>query len=304
VDLLHKTEVTPDQIDHLGHMNVQYYGAHARTGAAGLLASLGLTSDERQTVVQRDTYVRHHREQLVGAPLEVRGGVLDASTARIRLYEELVGAATDEVAASFVLAFEVVDRGSRERVAIAEAVVEAAGQDTVSVPPHGRPRSIDLDADPTERAPSIEVLRQRGLELRRVRTVDPAVCDQDGFALPTAIAELVWGGEPAPGREFRPLEPLEDGALMGFATMETRTTWARFPRAGDRVQSFAAELDIQSKTMLSGHWLFDAERGDLLATFAVVNVAFDIDARRAIVIPDAVRRRLERRYHPDLGSEL
>ena len=33
VDVLYKTEVTPDQIDHLGHMNVRYYGAHARTGA-------------------------------------------------------------------------------------------------------------------------------------------------------------------------------------------------------------------------------------------------------------------------------
>ena len=55
MDVLHKTEVTPDQIDHLGHMNVRYYIAHARTGAEALLASIVLTSDDRQVVVGRDT---------------------------------------------------------------------------------------------------------------------------------------------------------------------------------------------------------------------------------------------------------
>ena len=82
MDVLHNTEVTPDQIDHLGHMNVRFYGAHARTGADRLLASFGLMSDEGPRAVGRDIYVRHHREQLVGAPLEVRGGVLDASERR------------------------------------------------------------------------------------------------------------------------------------------------------------------------------------------------------------------------------
>ncbi len=34
--------------------------------------------------------------------------------------------------------------------------------------------------------------------------------------------------------------------------------------------------------------------------FTVVNIAFDVGARRAIVIPDEVRARLGRRLHADL----
>ncbi|HVN52617.1 MAG TPA: thioesterase family protein, partial [Acidimicrobiales bacterium] len=257
--MLYRTEVTQDQIDHLGHMNVRFYGAHARTGAERLLADLGLVADEGRALVGRDVYVRHHREQLVGAPLEVRGGVFDASTERVRLYEELRNSDTGDVAAAFVLGFELADRSTREPVAIGEPVVVAADAAAVPVPEHGRPRSIRIDDDPTSDAPSPELLAERGLALRRPRVVEAGdiPVDVDGFASPAAAGELMWGGEPVEGREFQGLQTLPNGHRMGFATMETRSTWARAPRVGDRVQSFAAELDLQAKTMLTRHWLFD-----------------------------------------------
>jgi acyl-CoA thioesterase FadM len=301
MDVLYATEVTADQIDHLGHMNVRFYGAHARQGAERLLASLGLAADDGHILVQRDSYVRHHREQLVGSPLEVRGGVLDATPDRIRLYEELVNPQTNDIAATFVLAFEVADRPTREHRAIDDAVVERAASSPVSLPEHGRPRTLTVDDDPSRDAPSLELLRDLDLALRQVRAIDASECDDDGFVLALGVPVLVWGGEPMPNRQFRPLEELADGAQMGFATMETRATWARLPRVGDRIQSFGAELDVQAKTMYGRHWLFDVDRADLLGVFSVVNVAFDTTARRAIVIPDAVRRRVTERLHPELG---
>jgi acyl-CoA thioester hydrolase len=301
VDVLFETEVTPDQIDHLGHMNVRYYAAHARAGAERLFATLGLVPDEGRTVVQRDSYVRHHREQLVGARLEVRGAVLSASSDGVRVYEELVNAQTDEVAATFVLSFETSDRATRDRVGIEDAVVAAARAATTTLPDHGKPRSISLDEDPAARAPTLDVLRHHDLALRQVRPIDPAECDVDGYVLALAVPELVWGGEPVPGRAFRPLEELADGGQMGFATMETRATWVRLARVGERVQSFGAELEIREKTMLGRHWLLDVERGDLVAVFSVVSLAFDTATRRAVVIPDEVRRRMVSRLHPEFG---
>ena len=257
-------------------------------------------SDERQVVVEPDIYVRHHREQLVGSPLAVHGGVLDASSDRIRLYEELVNADTQDVAATFVLSFELADRADRARLPIGPAMLDAARATTVTVPEYGQPRSISLDENPIERPPSLDVLRDRGLAMRQVRVIGEAETDEDGFTTATGIPELVWGGIPVPGREFQPLEPLADGGQMGFATMETRATWARPARIGDRLQSFGAEVDIQTKTMLGRHWLFDVDRGDLVAVFSLVNLAFDLTSRRAIEFPDDVRRRIGRRHHPDL----
>ena len=300
MQVLLETEVTPDQIDHLGHMNVMFYGAHARAGAANLLGSLGLAPSADLAVVQRDTYVRHHHEQLVGAPLEVRGGVLDVGPDRLRVYEELASTDTGAIAATFVLGFEAVDPATRERRPIGDAALDAAARATVPLPEHGRSRSIAIDDDPTVGAPPLALLQERRLAERLPRTIAESACDADGFVAPTAVAELVWGGEPVPDHVFRPMESLADGGQMGFATMETRAAWARGARAGDRIQSFGAELDIRDKTMLSRHWVYDLDRETLVAVFSVVSLAFDISRRRAVTIPGDVRRRMETRLHLDL----
>ena len=299
MEVLHKTEVTSDQIDHLGHMNVRYYGEHARTGGGLLLASLGLDAASPRAVVQRDTYTRHHREQLVGASLAVRGGVLDASPARIRLYEELVGVDTDEVAATFVLSY-VVPAGE-DPSPLTDAVVDAAGSATIEIPEHGQPRTLRLDDDPGATAPSLAVLRERDLAMRVPRTITGAETGGRSTVPPNLLNELVWGGDPVPGRAFRPLEPTSDGRDIGFAILETRATWVRDARIGDHIQSFGAELDIGSKTTTSRNWLVDVGRDELIGVFSVVNIAFDVGARRAVVIPDDVRERFGRRLHPDLG---
>jgi acyl-CoA thioesterase FadM len=275
---------------------------NARAGADHLLASIGLVGDGDHTVVQRDSYVRHHREQLVGASLAVRGGVLDVSTERLRTYEELVNVDTGDVAATFILSFESAGRTDRARRPIGAEIVEAASERTTALPDHGRPRSVSLDHDPAAHAPSLDEARRLGLAVRQVREIDPTECDDDGFVRTLAVPELVWGGEPVPERQFRPLEELADGGQMGFATMETRATWVRPARAGDHIQSFGAELDLRDKTMLSRHWLFDVDRGELIAVFSVLNVAFDIARRRAIMIPAPVRDRLATRLHPELGD--
>ena len=301
MDVLHETEVTPDQIDHLGHMNVRYYGQHARAGADRLLAEIGLRPDEGRAIRQIDTYTRHHHEQLEGAPLQVRGGVLDVADARVRLYEELVNAETGAVAATFVLTFELVDRASQASTLLDPAIVDAASARTVPLPEHGQPRSIAVDDDVVARAPTLEVVRERRLTLRQPRVIDDALGGTDGLVSPLAIPELMWGGEAVPGREFRPVEAMPDGGQMGFATMETRATWARLPRVGDRVQSFGAELSIESKTMLTRNWLFDVDRGDVVAVLTIVSLAFDMGARRSLVIPDRLREGLTRRLHADLA---
>ncbi len=248
-----------------------------------------------------DVYVRHHREQREGAPLGVRGGVLDVAAGRVRLYEELAHAETGELAATFVLAF-----GGPA----SEAVVGAAAAHVVEVPEHGRWRSISPDDDVVGTAPTFEVVVERDLAQREVRTIrpeeagDPGAGDDGdvgaGGAAPSlSIAELVWGGTPTPGRGFQPLHRLADGGQMGFATLETRATWTRPLRAGDRVQSFGAEVDRAEKTMLTRSWVFDVDRAELVAVFSVVNVAFDLTSRRAIPIPADLRRRGAARLHAD-----
>jgi acyl-CoA thioesterase FadM len=118
----HTSTVTADQIDHLGHMNVRYYGVNARAATRSLFG--------RGEIF--DIYTRHHREQLLNAKLEVRSGILGVDSGSTRLYHELVNTSTGEIAATFV-----------HRIR-SDTPIDSV--DTIELPDHGRPRSIDLSA--------------------------------------------------------------------------------------------------------------------------------------------------------------
>lgn len=303
LEVVRRTRVTRDQIDHLGHMNVRFYSQAARDGANSLAESLGVQDDDETVLVQHDLYTRHHREQLLGARLLVRGGVVAADRSGLQLYQELVNEESGGHAASFVTGLQLQRRAVRDRAPIPDAAVAAARGRLVSVPQHGRPRSIAIDEDPTARAPALGTVRDRGLAVRQVRTITERECDADGYFRVENQADLVWGGRPAEGRSFDPFHVTPDGVRLGWASMETRASLSRLPRAGDRVQSFGADVDLQAKTLRSRFWAYDVDRGDPLCSFSVVNLAFDVGARRSVPVPDGLRRSLERDLHRDLDGD-
>jgi acyl-CoA thioesterase FadM len=300
MDQLRTSTVTQDQIDHLGHMNVHYYAVLARAGAGELVDRLAAGDGRGPRTWVRDVYVRHHREQLLGARLVVRGGVLDASSTGIRAFEELANLDTGDVAATFVLGIDPVDE-QRLPASFPSVLVDRARAQTVAVPGYGQSRSISFEDDPAQDAPSLEVLVDRGLAQREPRVVQDDECDDGGWYLAEQMLPLVWGGVPLEGHEFQPFHEAEDGTTLGWATMETRSTWSRLPRAGDRVQSFGAEVDLGAKTMTSRHWVYDLERAELVCALSIVNLCFDVTARRSSEIPEVLRHSFLRRIQPDLA---
>src|SRR3954462_4441080 len=296
----HTSSVTEDQIDHLGHMNVRYYGVNAHAATKTMLGALeGWPAGGH---VVHDTYTRHHREQLAGTPLLVRSGVLGASAAGIRLHHELVPANAEALAATFVHCVSPIDeRGVR--VGVPDAGVAAARTELIEPLPYAAPRTVDLDLDALAAAPSLEVLRERGLDVRKPRVIAADECDEQGGYRPDATMMLLWGGEPSENTEgWGPgLHEGPDGELMGWALMETRVQLARLPRAGMHIQSFCATVAIHERATHRMHWCFDLDRNEPLCTFEAIDVAFDTRARRSMVIPDPIRRRQESILHTDLA---
>ena len=303
LEVLHEAVVGEDEIDELGHMNVRFYLVKALAGTRVLSDRVGLSVDECAdlgcVLDLRDAYTRHKAEQMVGARLEVRGGVLDVRADGIRLYHDLVNPERGELAASFVHELVLCDRESRAPRPLPENVAERAGAGRVDWPEHGRPRTIDLEKAPP--APPLSLLRDRDLAMRKERVIGADECDADGSYVADRYQELFWAGEPARPRESESwLIELGNGSKMGWATLESRGVLHRLPRVGARIQSFGAEVELAAKTSYRHHWVFDVDSGDLLCTSSIVNLAFDIGARRAIEIPDHVRAGVEGIYHPDL----
>ena len=296
--ITHRSAVTDEQIDHLGHMNVRFYGVNAQAGTAALLGALL----DRDPAILRpvDIYTRHHREQLLGARLVVRSGVIEVQTDAIRLYHELANEDTGTLAATFVHRLRAEDSAGEPCLLPAE-VVERARAAVVAIPEHGATRSISLATNPITSAPDLDLLRDRDLAMRKVRAISSEECDADGAYIRSNAPMLTWGGEPVHRRMPEMIHVGPNGEQMGWASMETRMAINRLPRRGDRIQSFSAVIGLADKTSHRIQWAYDIDRGDLLTTFEVVNLAFDISARQPMSIPTGLADAERSVFYEDLA---
>ena len=300
LEVTHTSSVTDEQIDHLGHMNVRFYGVNAHAATKAVLAALeGWPSGPH---LVHDAYTRHHREQLLGTPLLVRSAVLAADAREVRIHHELVPANAEALAATFVHRVSPIDEHGA-RLAVPDTAVDAARAVAIEPLPYATPRTIAFELDALATAPPLEVLRQRRLDVRKARTITAEECDDRGGYRPDATMMLLWGGEPPDHSEgWGPdLHEGPEGELMGWALMETRVQLARLPFVGTRIQSFGATIEILERATHRMHWCYDLDRGEVLSAFEAVDVAFDTRARRTMVIPDSIRRRQESVLHTDLA---
>lgn len=312
MQILSESEIQPSEIDHLGHMNVRFYMERAQAANRSLMESCGLDAGERadRRLVQRDSYVRYHREQFQGSILQVKGGVLDASAEGVRLYFELVNDAKAQVAATFIMVVGLVERATWTALPIPDVAVARALAAQVALPDHGRPRTVDLGSPRLDVA--YEDLAQRLTEdlqdpmSRRIeRTIEAADCDEHGFL--AEGQDTMFGGFRPPPRDggepqWGPMTFVsEEGHRLGWASMETRHLRVTQPRVGDVISSLGAEIGLGEKIRHSRRWVFNTTTGALVSLNDNVNVALDLDARRSIVIPPKLRRQLELRHAPEFA---
>jgi acyl-CoA thioesterase FadM len=300
LEVTHTNTVTEDQIDHLGHMNVRYYGVNAHAATQNVLASLDGWPTGRHLV--HDMYTRHHREQMLGTPLLVRSAFLGASADGLRIHHALAPANAESLAAVFVHRVSPID-GDGKRLPVPDRAVATAAAHSIEPLPYAAPRTIDLSIDPLAAAPGLDLVRTRGLEVRKPRAISEDECDAEGHFRPDMTMMLLWAGEPPDhARSWGPdLYEGPDGELMGWAVMETRVQLRHLPRLGTRIQSFAATIAVHERATHRLHWCFDLDTEEVLCAFEGVDVAFDTRARRTMVIPEEFRRRYEASLYEDLA---
>lgn len=308
---LWETTVLPEHIDGLGHMNVRYYSLAAQRAAGRLLRDLGLASDLLESgpevLAFPDAYIRYHKEQLEGAPLAVRGGVLETGTESLRLFLELFNRDSAEVAATFVYTVELQDRAQR-RAQLLPAVLQArAAEQRVSLPDYATPRTLTLG--PVRTDVTLDEARRRGLSRNAPPvTLEEAWCDSDGFLRIGDANTLFMVIHGIHRRAAEPMGEMRDnnfrtdeGHLMGWAMMESRQVVTRLPRLGDVLTSYQAQTLVADKVHCNTRWVYQEGTGALCAVMQTVALAFDIEARRPVRIPERQRAELMAHYHPELA---
>ena len=173
----HQSRVEPGDIDNLGHMNA---------------ASIGLDDAALAVMGARlflpDAHTRFLREQLEGAPLEVKAGILDAKPGELIVYLELLNRESGVLSASFHHQVKLVGRQDGVPLSIPDDVLSAAQDLRVHWPEHGRPRSLGLD--PMRHDTTRDDLESRGIKLRFDGYVlGPDDCTPEGFM---DLSEAPW----------------------------------------------------------------------------------------------------------------
>jgi acyl-CoA thioester hydrolase len=311
------SEIQPNEIDGLGHMNVRFYMARAQRANEALLAELDLGPAEREAMnvrlAQVDAYTRYHREQFAGSTLTVNGGVLGAGPTELSAFYELTNPAKGEIAATFILVNTLTDKSTGAAAPFPASARAAAEALRVELPDYGRPRTIDLGAPRTdltfeEVARRLDDESDEGpkdpMARRSEWTVPAEACDEAGFLADSSA--MMFGGPRAPtSDDMRRMGPMtfvgDDGHRLGWASLETRMVRVSQARAGDRLCSLGAEIGLQPKVRHSRRWLFNATTGQLVSLNDNVSIALDLDARRPIDIPPSIRSQLETRHVPEFA---
>jgi len=299
---VYRNSVQTWEIDQMGHMNVQFYVDKATAGLAVLGLHLGLGPDfarrEGARLVARDQHIRFLREQRPGAPLRMHAGVLDADADSLRIYQELTNPASGEIAATFVTEVDLLDLTSRTRRPLPASALERARQLRAELPAHAAPRGLELSAP--RPAPSLAQADALGMLATYLSPVQPAMCDGDGVLATRAYMGIV--SDSIPNLLVQILGHDRSKGRTGGAALEYRFVYRQAPRVGDIVAVRSAIRSIAPKSYSFCHWLFDVASGEAIATAEAVAIMFDLEARKAIPIPDEARAKLERFLIPDIGA--
>jgi len=289
---VYRSSVRVWECDQMGHLNVQFYLDKADLGLQVLSRRLGLSPKlldrHRARVHTSEHHVRFIREQYAGAPLALRAGVTGIDDDRLELYMELVNPARDETAASFLTTARLRQEDGRF-LPLPESVREHARTLMTNIPLAHAPQGVHRN-EPRP-APTLSEAEAMGMMTTYLGPVEPGMCADDG-----ALAVRSYMGVVSDGVAHLLARIRDDGTpdhRLGGAALEYRWIYHTRPKLGDLLTLRSAITHIGNKAYRLGHWLFDAETGQAVATTEAVAVILDLEARRAMVIPDGARRCLE-----------
>lgn len=120
--------VHASQLDHMGHMNIQWYTSKFDEATWHLFATLSITPDyvrqHNKGMVAIEQHVKYHREALAGDLLVIRSELLTARGKMLKFRHIMYNAVTDTALATCEFSGMHMDRITRKSCAFPEEVRE------------------------------------------------------------------------------------------------------------------------------------------------------------------------------------
>ena len=281
-----------------------------REGLTTFWHTLGLTREfhagHGTEMVITDAHLRFLREVHPGWGIVGRAGIVEVGDNWVRLYVELVNGHTDDVSATFNMMAAYRYRETGEPVALPEDFAARAGDHMVEVPPHGSPRSLPLNDTSvmTGKTPSLDETTAMGLTEITRGAVELHECDEAERVRLEHLIGRVSDGIVHLTRRFRPTDTGKERSLTkyGGAVLEYRMRVRRALKRGDIIVVRSGLKHVGEKANHIVHWIFDGERGDLVATAEAIGITLDLEARKVVPLPEDRRNHLKTLVVPGLAG--
>jgi len=122
--------VYPASLDHIGHMNVQFYTGRFDEATWHLFARLGITQTylkaNKRGMAALDQHTQYKREVLVGSVLHITSELLEIKRKTVRFMHTMINSETGEVVATTELVAAFLDAEARRATEFPPEILDAA----------------------------------------------------------------------------------------------------------------------------------------------------------------------------------
>ncbi len=290
------------ECDLMGHLNLQFYVAKAEEATA--CASLMLLGKGPQALKAEglrlalvDQHVRLHRELRSGAAYLFRAGIIDVGSDEITFYFEMAHRAAPLLAATFVNRVKLTDRATGKAQPLPDALRKAALAKRVDLPAHAQARGVKTKVRISP--PTLAEANELKLLNTITSFIPPTHTSADGLAQPHYAIYAAMSSYLELMAQVKPIENF-DLAKVGHASVEFFAVYGKIPREGDVLTLRGGLSALDRKTFNWCKWVFDAETGEYRAGVEVTQLLFDLEARRAMDMPEQLRASLAPLVRPGL----
>ncbi len=274
-----RTVVNTWECDENAHLNVQFYFAHFDTAGKQFAAICGF--DPADLGPRTVRHVRYHKELRAAELVHVTSAYVPDGPHPVTIVHQMFDPLNGWLAATALDGYAPGDR----------AALDLSKLPAIEMPEAALPRSFD--AAPSNVAPETATLLAaggavtfRGALLPRDGDVDGGSLDQSYISCLTNGASHAWEHGGLTARWLA-----EQG--FGRVAVEMKLSYASRFSIGEPVHMVTVFTGLSSKAFTFSHYLFETRSGRLAATADVAGLAMDHATRRAVVLPDAMRERIQ-----------
>jgi acyl-CoA thioester hydrolase len=287
------------ECDLMGHLNVSFYFGRSSDQAFFTRHALAMSPSQMRAqnigTVALEEHVRFHREVASGGTMIGRSAPTEIGEKTMTIHQEFRDSEAN-LFCTFKTRIGHFDTAARRLVPWREATLEAAHKYQITQPDFSAPKFLSGNG----RVPAItrEQTQAEGFVRCGGAGVNSWECDQFGHMNTMFYARRLTEAAPHMWRAMG--HDLLDGMRQGLGSVvgEICLSYLAEVREGDILETYSSIREVNEKTVLIEHRLFNAETGELSALARLRVVHFNLTTRRAQKWPDDMRQTIETNLVP------